>query len=180
MSEDWETFAEELANAFVDLNNDMTCENLTRAAEKIVQLIDLLQIGILKLAKSDITNNMKKVGKSSELLENRIPSCRRAASGALWLGNTFEFIKELMFLIVDTKYADKSPGEIARLAYENTLKKYHNAATSCIFAAGFKTLPSREKFEQRLGIVSMDNVRPKIHRFHHEADRAVVRIRSSL
>lgn len=80
---EWSAIAERLEKSFTDLNNAPTSANLVQASRNVVDLIDKLNIGVLKLAKGDITGNIKKVELVEGLLEQTIPDNKKLASGAL-------------------------------------------------------------------------------------------------
>lgn len=164
---EWSAIAERLEKSFTDLNNAPTSANLVQASRNVVDLIDKLNIGVLKLAKGDITGNIKKVELVEGLLEQTIPDNKKLASGALWLSRTFSFVSTLMCLVIDPSYAHEEPSKLAKLAYEKTLKNYHNAVTSGIFNMGFKSLPNRKEFEEKIGL-TVSEVSGHIYRFSEE------------
>lgn len=164
---EWSILVEKLEKSFTDLNNVPTSANLVQASRNVVDLIDKLNIGVLKLAKGDITGNIKKVELVEGLLEQSIIGNKKFATGALWLSRAFSFISALMCLVVDPNYANDEPSKLAKIAYEQTLRSYHNSITSGIFNMGFKSLPKRKEFEEKIGLNASD-VSGYIYRFSEE------------
>ncbi|KAM7539704.1 hypothetical protein Aperf_G00000028905 [Anoplocephala perfoliata] len=156
MAQGQKTFFDNFPKA-INPDDILKVEVLVQFAEEIVVFCDKQGIALTPV-KNDIKGNIAKINSACEKLgvssvgeilvkERETGVIQKDSSGSvgvLWLSRAVELIIEVMAeLIVNP---DGQMSDIAKSAYEKTLKKHHTKVMTALFFAGLKMFPDRKTF----------------------------------
>ncbi|VUZ45901.1 unnamed protein product [Hymenolepis diminuta] len=135
--------------------------NLLEFGQNIVTFCEM-QGAALYPVKSDVNGNIVKIRNSCENFdvwtveemlarENEANIAKKDSSGSvglLWLSRGVELIIESLAELV--RNPDEKMSNLVKIAYEKTLRPYHNRVMSLIFSGGLKMFPDTKTFLLKL------------------------------
>lgn len=147
--------------------SDISTTGLVICASKSIELVEmsvnssfLTAIGNYKdditLVMKNFKENSKKSSTVLTILQNdkmykncKHEKCNHTTRGVIWICRGFSLIYQLFYLLINNpKLSFES---VLKLAYDKTLKKYHNKMEQSIFLNVINGCPSRDKFFMFLG-----------------------------
>ncbi|KAJ1896664.1 hypothetical protein LPJ66_003854 [Kickxella alabastrina] len=162
-------FIDRVPRRFEDVNSNegINTVEFLEAADGVVMLFDDLGSAAFVIVKNDIQGNIKKVRTKHEsnpeafntlekiVLAEAGTSDRTATQGLLWLKRGLEFTA--MGVNKNLSTANEELSASFTIAYERTIKQYHNFVVKAAFNLAMRACPSRVDFYKKLGD-NQDNV----------------------
>lgn len=147
MQEKFTIAATTFKNSLSELNSNEKLDVLMKTSKDLLELINVIDLSVLKPAVSDINSNMKqlnKVADKSVELAELLKGCDKPTYIAvLWLIFTYEFFVAFFFKIVNDD--SEIISDIAKPVYQETLRPHHSKMVQFVFDQGLKMLPKRSK-----------------------------------